>query len=138
MGRSDPYLRPDFPVDARPGPDNTPAKASWTMVGDGFRRPGLLGESARMDFLEIVIDGPIDIDRDELEEAISEAFAGIGEIATTDIATTGLDLELDQDMDDDDVLERVFDVIDDLGVGDAIRVRPGDDEEWLRLSDWQA
>ena len=91
-----------------------------------------------MDFLEIVIDGPIDIDRDELEEAISEAFAGIGEIATTDIDTPSLDLELDQEMDDDDVLVRVFDVIDDLGVGDAIRVRPGADDDWLRLSDWQA
>jgi hypothetical protein len=91
-----------------------------------------------MDFVEIVIDGPGD--RDDLEEAIAEAFAGLGEVMPSglDEETAGLDLELDRDLPDDDVLERLFTVVDDLGLGDSVRVRAVDDEDWIRLSDWQA
>lgn len=91
-----------------------------------------------MEFVEIVIDGPAD--RDDLEEAIAEAFAGLGEVMPSgvDDESTALDLELERDLPDDDVLERLFSVIDDLGAGDAVKVRPADDDDWIRLSDWQS
>jgi hypothetical protein len=92
-----------------------------------------------MEFVEIVIDGPVD--RDDLEDAIAEEFAGVGEVLPSDLddeEDTGLDLELDHDLPDDDVLERLFTVIADLGAGDAVKVRPYDDEDWIRLSDWQS
>lgn len=91
-----------------------------------------------MEFVEIVVDGPVD--RDELEEAVAEAFAGQGEVLPSglDDESTAFDLELARDLPDDDVLERLFAVIEDLGAGDAVRVRPADDEDWIRLSDWQS
>jgi hypothetical protein len=95
-----------------------------------------------MEFVEIVIDGPVD--RDDLEDAIAEAFAGLGEVLPSGLGDDGddgeaaLDLELENDLPDDDVLERLFTVIGDLGAGDAVKVRPYDDEDWIRLSDWQA
>jgi hypothetical protein len=103
-----------------------------------------------MEFVEIVIDGSVD--RDDLEDAIAEAFAGLGEVLPSGLdddddggdgdgdgdGTAALDLELENDLPDDDVLERLFTVIDDLGAGDAVKVRPYDDEDWIRLSDWQA
>jgi hypothetical protein len=100
-------------------------------------RTNLIGEE-EMEFVEIVIDGPAD--RDDLEEAIAEAFAGLGEVLPSgvDDESTALDLELEHDLPDDDVLERLFSVIDDLGAGDAVKVRPADDEDWIRLSDWQS
>jgi hypothetical protein len=94
-----------------------------------------------MEFVEIVIDGSVD--RDDLEDAIAEAFAGLGEVLPSgleddsDDGEAALDLELENDLPDDDVLERLFTVIDDLGAGDAVKVRPYDDEDWIRLSDWQ-
>jgi hypothetical protein len=100
-------------------------------------RTNLIGEE-EMEFVEIVIDGPAD--RDDLEEAIAEAFAGLGEVLPSgvDDESTALDLELERDLPDDDVLERLFSVIDDLGAGDAVKVRPADDDDWIRLSDWQS
>ena len=93
-----------------------------------------------MEFVEIVIDGPLD--RDDLEDAIAEAFAGLGEVLPSGLeddsdGEAALDLELEKDLPDDDVLDRLFTVIDDLGAGDAVKVRPYDDEDWIRLSDWQ-
>ena len=91
-----------------------------------------------MKSVEIVIDGPVD--RDDLEDAITETFADLGEVTPSgvDDESTALDLELEHDFPDDEVLERLFGVIDDLGAGDAVRVRPADDEDWIRLSDWQS
>jgi hypothetical protein len=91
-----------------------------------------------MKFVEIVIDDPVE--RDDLEDAIAEAFAGDGEVMPSgvDDDSTALDLELERDLPDEDVLERLFGVIDDLGAGDGVRVRPADDEDWIRLSDWQS
>jgi hypothetical protein len=91
-----------------------------------------------MKLVEIVIDGPVD--PDDLEDAVAEAFADEGQVMPSgvDDESTGLDLELERDLPDDDVLERLFGVIDDLGAGDAVKVRPVDDEDWIRLSDWQA
>jgi hypothetical protein len=91
-----------------------------------------------MELVQIVIDGSIE--RDDLEDAIAEAFAGLGDLvpAGLDDEDSGLDLELSRDLPDEEVLERLFAVIDDLEAGDAVRVRPADDEDWIRLSDWQA
>jgi hypothetical protein len=91
-----------------------------------------------MDLVQIVIDGAID--RDDLEDAIAEAFAGDGELIPSGLEDddAGLDLELEHDLPDDEVLGRLFAVIDDLAAGDAVRVRPADDEDWIRLSDWQS
>ena len=92
-----------------------------------------------MDFLEIIIDRAMDLDRDDVEDAVTEAFAGIG--ATTGAGTgedsSSLDLELDEDRPDDEVLERVFQVIEGLGVGDAIYLSWGGDRTW-RLSEWRS
>jgi hypothetical protein len=89
-----------------------------------------------MELVQIVIDGPID--RDDLEEAIAEAFAGLGDLVPSglDDEDSGVDLELARDLPDEEVLDRIFAVIEDLDVGDSVRVRPADDEDWMRLSDW--
>jgi hypothetical protein len=91
-----------------------------------------------MELVQIVIDGSID--RDDLEEAIAEAFAGMGDLVPSglDDEDSGLDLELSRSLPADEVLERLFTVIEDLDAGDAVRIRPSDDEDWIRLSDWQA
>ena len=91
-----------------------------------------------MELVQIVIDGSID--RDDIEEAIAEAFAGLGDLLPSglDDEDSGLDLALARDLPGDEVLERLFAVIDDLDAGDSVRVRPADDEDWMRLSDWQA
>jgi hypothetical protein len=89
-----------------------------------------------MELVQIVIDGSID--RDDVEDAIAEAFAGLGDLVPSglDDDDSALDLELSRNLPDDEVLERLFAVIDDLDAGDAVRVRPADDEDWIRLSDW--
>jgi hypothetical protein len=91
-----------------------------------------------MELVQIVIDGSVD--RDDLEDAIAEAFAGLGDLVPSglDDEDAGLDLELSRDLPDDEVLDRLFGVIDDLDAGDAVRIRPADDEDWMRLSDWQS
>jgi hypothetical protein len=93
-------------------------------------------EERVMELVQIVIDGSVD--RDDLEEAIAEAFAGLGDLVPSglDDGDSGLDLELSRDLPDDEVLDRLFGVIDDLDAGDSVRVRPADDEDWLSLSDW--
>jgi hypothetical protein len=94
-------------------------------------------EGRGMELVRIVIDGTTD--RDDLEEAIADAFAGVGELIPSglDDEDSELDLELSRDLPGDEVLERLFTVIDDLDAGDAVRVRPADDEDWIRLSDWR-
>jgi hypothetical protein len=89
-----------------------------------------------MELVQIVIDGSVD--RDDLEEAIAEAFAGLGDLVPSglDDEDAGLDLELTRDLPGDEVLGRLFAVVDDLDAGDSVRVRPADDEDWIRLSDW--
>ncbi|MGC4903394.1 hypothetical protein ACLQ2Y_29205 [Micromonospora echinospora] len=93
-----------------------------------------------MDFVELVIDGSVSVDRDDIEDALNEALAGQGEVtgAGTSQAGSHLDVEIDQLVDRLVVLEKVFLVLEQLQVGDAVRVRPGDGENWLRLSQWRA
>lgn len=93
-----------------------------------------------LDFVEIVLDGPLPVDRDDIEDALNEAFADSGEVTGAGSGRRGmnLDLEVDGSEPRSVVLERVFGVIADLGVGDAARVRPGDGEVWIRPSQWPA
>lgn len=91
-----------------------------------------------MDFVEIWLDGPIPVDRDDVEDALDVALTGIGEVtgAGTGQGGSNLDVEVDEDVAKNVVLDRIFTVMRDLGVGDSARVRPGDGEVWIRLSEW--
>lgn len=91
-----------------------------------------------MDFIEIVIDGPIPVDRDDVEDALSDALDGIGEVtgAGTGGFGSNLDLEVDPGADRNEVLQRVFATLRGLDLGDSARVRPGDGEAWFRPSEW--
>ncbi|MGW0575452.1 hypothetical protein ACWD25_05655 [Streptomyces sp. NPDC002920] len=95
------------------------------------------GEVA-VDFVEIWLDGPIPVDRDDVEDALNEALAGMGEVvgAGTGESGSNLDVEVEDDMAKEDVLRRIFAVLSELGVGDSARVRPGDGDVWIRLSEW--
>ncbi|GAA2729840.1 hypothetical protein [Actinocorallia aurantiaca] len=91
-----------------------------------------------MDFVEIWIDGPIEVDRDDIEDALNEALAGAGEVSGAGSGTGGSNLDVDvfEGADRSNVLNRVFEVLNALGVGDSARVRPGDGDVWIRPSGW--
>lgn len=91
-----------------------------------------------MDFVEIVLDGPLPVDRDDIEDALNEAFIDTGEVTGAGSGRKGmnLDLEVDESEPKPVVLERVFGVLADLEVGDSARVRPGDGDVWIRPSEW--
>jgi hypothetical protein len=91
-----------------------------------------------MDFVEIVIDGPIPVDRDDIEDGLNELFEGVGEVVGAGVAAgfANLDLEVDPSSDRMEVLSRVFSLLADLQVGESVRVRPGDGETWYRPSEW--
>lgn len=91
-----------------------------------------------MDFVEIWIDGPIPVDRDEVEDALNEALTSNGEVTGAGTSERGvnLDVEVEESTAEDVVLGRIFAVLEDLSVGDSAKVRPGDGEVWIRLSEW--
>jgi hypothetical protein len=91
-----------------------------------------------VDFVEIVIDGPIPVDRDDIEDGLNELFEGVGEVvgAGTGVNFSNLDLEVDPSSDRAEVLNRVFSLLAALDVGDSVRVRPGDGTTWYRPSEW--
>ncbi|MCF2527839.1 hypothetical protein [Yinghuangia soli] len=91
-----------------------------------------------MDFIEVVIDGPIPVDRDDVEDSLSAALDGVGEVsgAGTGSFVSNLDLDIDPEADRDDVLRRVFAALRELDLGGSVRVRPGDGSEWFRLGEW--
>ncbi|WP_034262553.1 hypothetical protein [Actinospica robiniae] len=93
-----------------------------------------------MDFAEIIIDGPIPVDRDDIEDGLNEVFEGVGEIigAGTGMGISDLALEVEPDrVGRADALNRVFSVLGSFDVGDSVRVRPGDREVWYRLGEWK-
>jgi hypothetical protein len=94
---------------------------------------------ADVDFVEIVIDGPIQLDRDDVEEALTDALGGAGEVTGAGTSEIGshLDLEIDPIAPRQEVLDAVFRTLIALGIGDSARVRPGDASEWTRPSDWR-
>lgn len=91
-----------------------------------------------MDFVEIWFDGPMSVDRDDVEDALNSALQGIGEVTGGGTGESGsnLDVEVDEQFPRDLVMGRIFAVISDLEVGDSARVRPGDGDLWIRLSEW--
>ncbi|MEU1176629.1 hypothetical protein ABZ464_03090 [Streptomyces sp. NPDC005820] len=95
------------------------------------------GEVA-VDFVEIWLDGPIPVDRDDVEDALNEKLSGIGEVvgAGTGESGSNLDVEVEEDVSKKVVLDRIFSVLSELGIGDSARVRPGDGDVWIRLSEW--
>ena len=91
-----------------------------------------------MEFVEVVVDGAISVDRDDVEDALSEALDGIGEVtgAGTSGVRSNLDLEVDPDADRKETLDKIFGALVSLGLDDAVRVRPGDGLDWIRPSQW--
>ncbi|MFE7753418.1 hypothetical protein [Streptomyces sp. NPDC057428] len=92
-----------------------------------------------MDFVEIRFDGTFLVDRDDVEEGLNESLKGIGEVTGAGSGEFGahLDVEVGDDFPKNDVLDKVFAVLKNLEIGDAARVRPGDGERWIRLSEWR-
>ncbi|WP_091287150.1 hypothetical protein [Micromonospora haikouensis] len=92
-----------------------------------------------MEFVEIVIDGPILVDRDDIEEGLNEALVGHGEVtgAGTSEAGSHLDVDIEPGSNRSLILERIFGVLETLSVGDSVRVRPGDGNDWVRPSEWR-
>jgi hypothetical protein len=137
-------MMPDIKLTAGGNATPGPHRRTWCQNGDlttagrPVGRKVVREEERGMELVQIVIGGSID--RDGLEEAIAEAFAGLGDLVPygLDDEDSGLDLELTRDLPEDEVLDRLFGVIDDLDAGDAVRVRPADDEDWIRLSDWRS
>lgn len=91
-----------------------------------------------MDFVEIWLDGPISVDRDDVEDALNEALEGIGEVtgAGSGEAGSNLDVEVDESFPRELVLGKIFLVLNELEIGDSVRVRPGDGDLWIRPSSW--
>nr|BFE32004.1 hypothetical protein GCM10010200_042550 [Actinomadura rugatobispora] len=94
-----------------------------------------------MDFIEIVFDRPLptNIDRDDVEDDLNEALRGLGEVtgAGTGLNRSNLDVDIDPAANRSTVLALVFGVLAKLEVGDAARVRPGDQETWIRPTEWK-
>jgi hypothetical protein len=93
-----------------------------------------------MDFVEVLIDGAIEVDRDDVEDALSDALDGVGEVTgagTSDVGSN-LDVEVEPSAERSEVLGRIFEAVEQLGLGDAVRVRPGDSDDWIRPSQWRA
>ncbi|MFD4598976.1 hypothetical protein ACFWPQ_13185 [Streptomyces sp. NPDC058464] len=95
------------------------------------------GEVA-VDFVEIWFDGPIPVDRDDVEDALNEALDGMGEVtgAGTGESGSNLDVEVEESAEKDIVLSRIFTVMSELEIGDSVRIRPGDGDLWIRPSQW--
>ncbi|MGW9198542.1 hypothetical protein [Micromonospora chersina] len=92
-----------------------------------------------MDFVELVIDGPIAADRDDIEDELNHALLGRGEVTGAGTSERGshLDIDILATADRQAVLDTIFGVLAALDVGDSVRVRPGDGPTWLRPSEWQ-
>lgn len=90
-----------------------------------------------MDFVEIVIDGPILADRDDIEDALNGSRIGEVTGAGAGMGVAHLDCEVNRDARRIHALTVVFGILERLAIGDAVRVRPGDSEQWIRLSEWQ-
>ncbi|MFG2169292.1 hypothetical protein [Micromonospora chersina] len=92
-----------------------------------------------MDFVELVIDGPIAADRDDIEDELNHALLGRGEVTGAGTSERGshLDIDILATADRQAVLDAIFGVLAALNVGDSVRVRPGDGQTWLRPSQWE-
>ena len=92
-----------------------------------------------MDFVELVIDDLIAVDRDDIEDELNHALLGRGDVTGAGTSERGshLDIDILATADRQAVLDSIFGVLATLDVGDSVRVRPGDGQTWLRPSEWQ-
>ncbi|MFC4148009.1 hypothetical protein ACFO0M_17275 [Micromonospora mangrovi] len=92
-----------------------------------------------MDFVEFMIDGPLAVDRDDIEDELNRALLGRGEVTGAGTSESGslLDVDVRATADRRAVLDAIFGVLAALEVGDSVRVRPGDEQTWLRPSEWE-
>jgi hypothetical protein len=97
-----------------------------------------LGVDPGVKFVEIRFDAPIPVDRDDVEDEINDVLSGIGEVTGAGVGEFGahLDVDLNEEHPEADVLGKIFGVMNELGISDAVRVRPGGREVWIRPSEW--
>lgn len=86
-----------------------------------------------MDFMEIRFDRPLPVDRDDVEDELNDALAGIGEVSGAGSGAFGayLDVDIDPAAAQDEVVGRVLGVLNGLGLAGLARIRPGDGTEWI-------
>ncbi|KRC62340.1 hypothetical protein ASE14_00360 [Agromyces sp. Root81] len=86
-----------------------------------------------MDFMEIRFDGRIPVDRDDVEDELNDALAGIGEVSGAGSGAFGahLDVDIDPVAERDEAVRRVLGVLHGLGLSGLARIRPGDGTEWI-------
>ncbi|MGW8884439.1 Imm21 family immunity protein [Streptomyces sp. NPDC055749] len=83
--------------------------------------------------MEIRLPGELPVDRDDVEDALNEALAGIGEVSGAGSGAFGshLDVDIDPTAARGEVVARVLTVLDGLGLAGLARIRPGDGTDWL-------
>jgi hypothetical protein len=86
-----------------------------------------------MDFMEIRFDRPLPVDRDDVEDELNEALAGVGEVSGAGSGAFGahLDVDIDPAAARDGVVALVRGVLMGLGLSGLARIRPGDGTEWI-------
>lgn len=75
--------------------------------------------------------------RDDIEEALNASRIGEVTGAGAGMGVAHLDFEVNPDTGRTHALTAVFNILELLAVGDSARVRPGDNERWMRLSERQ-
>lgn len=89
-----------------------------------------------MDFMEIRFSGELPVDRDDVEDALNEALAGIGEVSGAGSGVFGSHLDVDIDpvsAPSEEVMARVLAVLHGLGLAGLARIRPGDGTDWITV-----
>lgn len=88
-------------------------------------------------FVEIHLPGPLDVDRDEIEDALEEALGADGEVVGAGAGERGsnLDVEVQPVAGRDDVLRLIAGVVEQLAPGSGARMRPDDTGEWVSVDD---
>ena len=86
-----------------------------------------------MDFMEIRFDRPLPVDRDDVEDELNEALAGVGEVSGAGSGAFGahLDVDIDPAAARDEIVALVLGVLTGLGLSGLARIRPGDGAEWI-------
>ena len=83
--------------------------------------------------MELRFDRPLPVDRDDVEDELNEALAGVGEVSGAGSGAFGahLDVDIDPAAARDEVVALVLGVLTGLGLAGLARIRPGDGTEWI-------